>query len=115
MHFIIGLSIISIIYFIGFYITHFFELPLPSSILSLLLLFLGLTLKIIPVKLIKSSCTSIIYIMPLFFIPASMGLFDHFSLFKKNSFALIGSTFISSLIVFVCMAFVIDQIIQRKK
>lgn len=51
----------------------------------------------------------LIMIMPLFFIPASMGLMDHFQLVLSDSLPLLGATIVSSILVLVVMAKLLDK------
>ncbi|EEY70756.1 hypothetical protein VHA_002613 [Grimontia hollisae CIP 101886] len=51
----------------------------------------------------------LIMIMPLFFIPASMGLMEHFQLVISDSLPLLGATIVSSILVLVVMAKLLDK------
>lgn len=76
----------------------------------MLLLFLSLVFKIIDPIWVKKACLVLINIMPLFFIPASMGLIEHFDLLLSNSISLLSATLISSLIVLIIMAKSLERI-----
>ncbi|MFD2179654.1 CidA/LrgA family protein [Veronia pacifica] len=106
---IAGFLIIAAFYFVGNALSVALSLPIPSSIVGMLLLLLMLSSGIIPARLVRSGCTALIGIMPLFFIPASMGLINHFETFKTHFFSLIGSTVISTILVLVVVAIVIDR------
>lgn len=109
MKYILGFALISLYYAVGTAITKLLGLPIPSSIISMLLLFVSLTTGIVPGRWVKDACTLLIMVMPLFFIPASMGLMDHFHLLISDSLPLLGATFVSSLVVLVVMSKILDR------
>ncbi|MEZ9526269.1 CidA/LrgA family protein [Enterovibrio norvegicus] len=109
MKYVLGFALIAFFYFLGYFLAQLIPLPIPSSIISMLLLFLCLTTGIVPARWVKDACTLLITFMPLFFIPASMGLMDHFDLLFSQSLPLLGSTLVSSLVVLIVMAKVIDK------
>ena len=81
-----------------------------ASILGLFILFFALKSKLLPAHWVSASCRLFIGIMPLFFIPASMGLLDHFQTLMANGAALVGATVISSFIIFVAISLGIDKV-----
>ncbi|USH01217.1 CidA/LrgA family protein [Grimontia kaedaensis] len=109
MNYLLGFALIALYYAIGSLITELLHLPFPSSIVSMLLLFVSLTTGIVPGRWVKDACTLLIMVMPLFFIPASMGLMDHFTLLISDSLPLLGATILSSLVVLVAMAKWLDR------
>ncbi len=114
-NFIIGVGVFTFYYLIGTFLTHYFNLSLPSSIISMLLLFISLVLKIVPQQWVKQTALSFIYMMPLFFIPASLGLFDQFILLKTYPLALLGSCIISSFLVLLITAKLIDKKEEKQR
>lgn len=109
MNYIIGFALIALYYAIGNVVTHLLGLPIPSSIISMLLLFISLTSGIVPGRWVKDACTLLIMVMPLFFIPASMGLMDHFHLLISESLPLLGATIFSSIVVLSVMSKILDR------
>ncbi|MDD1794730.1 CidA/LrgA family protein [Enterovibrio sp. ZSDZ42] len=109
MKHLLGFVLIAVYYLIGSLLTQLLHLPIPSSIVSMLLLFVSLTTGIVPARWVKDSCTLLITIMPLFFIPASMGLMNHFHLLISDSIPLLSATALSSLLVFVIVAKLVDR------
>ncbi|KXF81990.1 CidA/LrgA family protein [Enterovibrio coralii] len=110
MKYLLGLVLIFVYYLIGTLLTKALNLPMPSSIISMLLLFVSLTSGIVPARWVKDACTLLITVMPLFFIPASMGLMDHFHLLISESMPLLGATLVSSVTVLVVMSKVLDRL-----
>lgn len=109
MSYLIGFIVIAIYYFIGIFITSWLNVPIPSSIISMLLLFFSLHFKLIPVHWIKNACVLLITLLPLFFIPASLGLIEHVDLLFSNLFPLLGATLLSSLVVLIVTAKMLEK------
>ena len=57
-------------------------LPIPASIYGIMLLFLCLELKVIPVSSVKEVSGFLIEAMPIMFIPAAAGLMDSWPVIK---------------------------------
>ena len=55
---------------------YFIPLPVPGSIYGLVLMFLLLSLRILPVAEVKETALFLIEIMPVMFIPPAVGLLD---------------------------------------
>lgn len=63
--------------FIGSWIVQSLSLQFPGSIVGLLLLFVCLYFRIIPVELIKDGAGFLLAFLALFFIPATVGIMDY--------------------------------------
>lgn len=109
MTYFLGFALIAFFYAIGNAITLALSLPVPSSIISMLLLFVSLTSGVVPARWVKDACSILIMTMPLFFIPASMGLMEHFHLLISESLPLLGATLFSTFLVLVVMAKAVDR------
>ena len=66
---IIQISGLYLINLIGEFISSLLKLPIPGSIVGLLLLFISLYFNLIPEKYIKEGAGFLLAILPLFFIP----------------------------------------------
>ncbi|MFC6651544.1 CidA/LrgA family holin-like protein [Paenibacillus rhizoplanae] len=88
----------------GDYLQELLHLPIPGSIVGLLLLFVLLLLKIVPVKLIENGSSFILAYLPMFFIPATAGIMNHLDIFSGRGLLLIGILIISSVLTMVVTA-----------
>ncbi|WP_342549298.1 CidA/LrgA family protein [Paenibacillus sp. FSL P2-0089] len=88
----------------GGYLQELLHLPIPGSIVGLLLLFVLLLLKIVPVKLIENGSSFILAYLPMFFIPATAGIMNHLDIFSGRGLLLIGILVISSVLTMVVTA-----------
>ncbi|MFC7063730.1 CidA/LrgA family protein [Halobacillus seohaensis] len=108
------IAIIFIIYYIGVALRDLLHLPIPGSILGLILLFVGLTLNIIPVRWIQEGAGFILAYLPLFFIPATVGVINYPSLLSWSGALIVLVVVLSSLIT-MAAAGTVSQLFQIKR
>lgn len=85
-------------YALGSFIQEICHLSIPGSILGLLVLLLLLLIKIIPLKWIEGGASLILLYLPLFFIPATVGIVNHMEIFSDEGLALILITIVSTIL-----------------
>lgn len=83
-------------------------IPLPSSIIGMMLLFLGLTFHIIPEDWVSGLCTLFGRYMALFFVPVCIGVMAHYNTIKNALFPLLMACTISSLLVMILVGYGIE-------
>ncbi|MGE7184067.1 CidA/LrgA family protein [Peribacillus sp. NPDC006672] len=105
--------ILYIFSFIGTAIHNFFHLAIPGSIIALLLLFICLCLKIVPVKFIESGAVFLISILMLLFIPTTVGIMNYPSLLSIHG-ALLVITVLLSTIISIAIAGTASQFFEKK-
>lgn len=101
------LMIILMAYFLGVIIQLAFNLPIPGTVLGLILLFLGLYFKIIKVEMIEDICEILISFMSFLFVPAGVGLMTSFNLLKGKVIAFSVIIIISTIVVWIVTAYVV--------
>ncbi|MFJ8234508.1 CidA/LrgA family protein [Ureibacillus sp. NPDC094379] len=106
--------ILYVFYYIGVFIVEITGLPLPASVLGLLVLVLCLQLKWIKVEFIRDGASFLIGFMTLFFIPPMVGIIDYPQLLSLDGFILIATVIISTLFVIYITSF-ITQKIEKKE
>ncbi|NLY79254.1 MAG: CidA/LrgA family protein [Lysinibacillus sp.] len=106
--------ILYVFYYIGVFIVEITNLPLPASVIGLLLLFICLQLKWIKVEYIKDGAGFLIGFMTLFFIPPMMGIINYPQLFSVAGWLLMASVVISTLFVILTTS-MISQWIEKKE
>jgi holin-like protein len=95
----IGISII--ISFIGELLNFFIPLPVPAGIYGIIILFIGLITKLIPLDCVKDVGHFLVEIMPIMFISPAVGIMESFGLIKKNWIPYISIIVISTVLVMV--------------
>ena len=86
-------------YRIGVLFQQAWNIPIPGSVIGMVLLFLLLMLGIVKVNTLKTGASTLLVYMPLLFIPATVGVMDYFSLFVGKGFLAILAVLISTLLV----------------
>ena len=112
---IIGqLAIILAVYLSGLLIKIFFNLPLPGSIIGLLIMLALLHLKIVKVDNIKEVSSFFLDNMMFFFIPATVGIMASYHILDGVLFQVVGLIMISVVITISITALVVQYIAKRK-
>lgn len=87
--------------FIGSWIVQSLSLQFPGSIVGLLLLFVCLYFRIIPVELIKDGAGFLLAFLALFFIPATVGIMDYPELLSWAGLGMVLAIVLSTVITIV--------------
>ena len=85
------------------------HLPIPGSIIGLVLLFLLLITKIIPEKWIMEGANLLLSVMTLFFVPATVGIMNYFHIFQGKGSLLILLIILSTVLVMLSSGFVAEK------
>ena len=112
---IIGqLAIILAVYLSGILLANIFNLPLPGSIIGLLLMLILLHLKIIKVEKIKQVSDFFLNNMMFFFIPATVGIMASYQILDGFLLQIVLLVMISVVITISVTALVVQFIAKRK-
>ncbi|MCU9615065.1 CidA/LrgA family protein [Caldibacillus lycopersici] len=103
-------AFIYLISILGEWVQSLLKLPIPGSIVGLLLLFLLLSCKVIPEKWIHTGANFLLTYMALFFIPATVGVMNYLDLFTGKGLLLIAALVISTCLVMIASGFVSDKL-----
>ncbi|MCP3027196.1 CidA/LrgA family protein [Halobacillus sp. A5] len=111
---IIQIAVLYGIYFLGEGIRSLLNIPIPGSIIGLLLLFTALSLRIIPVEWIENGARFILVYLPLFFIPATVGVINYPDFLSWTGVLLAGIVSLSTLATMTA-AGMVSQYFQNKR
>lgn len=98
---------------VGGWLRNFFQIPLPGSIIGLLLLWAAMSLKIIRLEWIEKGSYFLLSFIPLFLLPATVGGMDYGHIFTGKGFLLIPITMISTFLTMWISGYT-TQFIARK-
>ena len=101
------LMIILLAYILGAVVQNAFNLPIPATVLGLILLFVALYKKIVKIEMIEDICNTLISHMAFLFLPAGVGLMTSFNLIKENIFAFAVIILVSTTVVWIVTAYVV--------
>lgn len=88
----------------GIAIASLLPITIPGSIIGMLILFVLLSLQILPAKWVKPSCHLLIRYMALLFVPIGVGVMQYVDVIKQQFGPVVVSCFISTLVVFVVVS-----------
>lgn len=106
--------ILYVFYYIGVFIVEITGLPLPASIIGLVLLAFCLQMKWVKVEYIREGAGFLIAFMTLFFIPPIVGIIDYPQLLSVEGFLLLGTVFVSTLFA-ILISSKLSEIIEKKE
>lgn len=107
---IIGLYLF---YLLGDFLSDLLKLPIPGSIVGLLLLFICLHFKFIPDTYIKDGAGVLLAWLPLFYIPAIVGVVQYPEFLSGKGAILIGITLVSTLLTMIVVGRV-SELYEKK-
>lgn len=108
-------GIILLISFLGEILHYMIPLPVPASIYGIIIMFLGLQFKLIPLSEVKDTGKFLIEIMPLMFIPAAVGLTESWSIIRPSIVQYAIITAVSTIAVMAVSGKVTQLAIRRSK
>ncbi|MCT4706888.1 CidA/LrgA family protein [Enterobacteriaceae bacterium H11S18] len=79
-------------------------IAIPGSILGMLILFVLLSLQILPAKWVKPGCHLLIRYMVLLFVPIGVGVMQYFDVLRAEFAPIIVSCTVSTLLVLVIVS-----------
>ena len=114
MKYIIQFEIIIAISLIGELLNRLIPLPIPASIYGMVILFTALCTGLIKLSAVKETGKFLIYIMPMMFIPATVGLLESWSIMQNFLTAIIVISLVSTVAVMVLTGRITQFIINIK-
>ncbi|WP_312739257.1 CidA/LrgA family protein [Cedecea neteri] len=88
----------------GIFVASLLPIVIPGSIIGMLILFVLLSLQIVPAKWVKPSCHLLIRYMALLFVPIGVGVMQYYDVLKAQFGPVVVSCLISTLVVLVIVS-----------
>lgn len=111
---VLQIGILTLYSFIGTLIAEGLHLTIPGSMIGLILLFLTLYFKILPVKMIQNGAGFLLSLLALFFIPATVGVMNYPELASFHGLLLLLAVILSTLFTLIVSAKVCQYIEDKK-
>ena len=108
-------TIIMLISLIGECLNNLIPLPIPASIYGVVILFLCLETKIIPLDAVRETGKFLVSLMQIMFIPATVGLIDTWDVFAPNLIAYTVIIIVSTFAVMLVSGKVTQIVISLSK
>lgn len=112
---ILQITIFFFLSFLGTEISKLTNLPIPGALIGVLLLFLLLQKKIIPLKYLEQGGNWLLAELLLFFIPSAVGLIKYQDLLIKNAFPIILIILLSTTLVMLSTGLSVQVISHFRK
>ena len=115
MKYIIQFEIILAISLIGELLNRLIPLPIPASIYGMAILFTALCTGIIKLTAVKETGHFLVQIMPMMFIPATVGLLESWDIMQGFLTAIIVIALVSTVLVILASGHATQFIINLKR
>lgn len=115
MKYVKQFMLILFIAFLGEILHYFLPLPVPASIYGLLILLLALLGGVIRLDMVKETGKFLIEIMPIMFIPSSVGLLESWGALREYLVPVIVISVVSTVLVMGVAGRVTQWIMRRKE
>ena len=115
MKYIGQFTIIITISLMGEILNKLIPLPIPASIYGMIILFTLLSTKLLKLSAVKETGKFLIYIMPIMFVPPTVGLMDSWGIMQEFLIAIITISLLSTIIVLAVSGKITQFIIGLKE
>lgn len=115
MKYIIQFEIILAISLVGELLNRLIPLPIPASIYGMTILFTALYTGFIKLEAVKETGHFLVQIMPMMFIPATVGLLESWEIMQGFLTAIIVISLVSTVLVILASGHATQFIINMKK
>ena len=115
MKYLFQLLIILAVSFVGEVLAALIPLPIPACIYGMALMLLALLTGLIPLRAVKDTGKFLIQIMPVMFVPATVGLLTHWSAMKAMLVPILIAVIPVTLIVMAVSGLVTQAVLRKKK
>ena len=115
MKYVKQFTVIMLISLIGEGLNALISLPIPASIYGVVILFLCLETKIIPLSAVRETGKFLVSLMQIMFIPATVGLIGTWGVFTKNWLAYTVIIIVSTFLVMFISGKICDIVISLSK
>ena len=101
--------------YVGILLSKILHLPLPGTIVSLLLLFLMLQFKVLKLEKIENAGNFLLLNMTIFFMPPTVKIIDSYELLEKDLFKIIVIIIVSTFLTMGITGKVVQLMIDFKE
>lgn len=110
---ILQLAFLYAFYLLGVFIQTIGHLSVPGSMIGMLLLFGALQFNVVKREYFSLAGSVLLKQLPLFLIPATVGVIDYLDLFKGVGIITIGITLLSTVIVMIISTCICEFLLTR--
>ncbi|HYK73499.1 MAG TPA: CidA/LrgA family protein [Pseudoneobacillus sp.] len=111
---ILQILFIHIFLFLGAGVKHFISIPIPASMIGLVLLLIALFTKIVKIEWIEKGGNLLLAELMLFFVPSAVGIVNYNDILSWQGIEMVVIIGVSTFIVMATTAFTANFIQKRK-
>lgn len=100
-------------YIVGSWLQESLHIPLPGSIIGLLLMLIALSTNLLSLKWIESGAYSLLSVLPIFFLPATIAVMNYGQFFSGKGILLVPITIISTFLTMGIASYVSQSVAKR--
>lgn len=101
--------------FLGEVLHYLIPLPIPAAIYGMVLLFLALTLKIVPAEWVQNTGNWLVSILPILFVAPAVGLLGCWDVLVPNLLPIVVIIVVSTVVTFAAAGIVTQLLVKVKK
>lgn len=101
--------------FVGDFLQNKFNIPIPATILGMIILFVLMLFKIIRLRWVEDMGNILLDHLSIMFIPAGIGIAKELHVFQGNIFTLAIIILISTIVVIVVTGYTVQALENNKK
>ncbi|WP_088009621.1 CidA/LrgA family protein [Indiicoccus explosivorum] len=109
---VMQVAVLYLFFLLGEAVVAFFGLIIPGSVVGLLLLLTGLLTKVVPISLIEDGAKAMLLFLPLFFVPATVGIIEYPEFLSSRGALLIVMVLVSTCISLISAGWT-GQLLER--
>ncbi|AEB77136.1 CidA/LrgA family protein [Clostridium botulinum] len=103
------------LYFLGLLIQQALKLPIPGSVLGMIILLILLCAGIVKVDMIEDISNFLLDNLAFFFVPAGVGLLSSFTMLKGKLSAIVFVSIISTIIIIAFTGLLVELMMKGRK
>lgn len=111
MNLLLQVAVIFTICLAGEWLSAVIPFPLPASVISMILLFLLLVTRLVKLDRISDITEFLLKYMALFFVPAGVGLMEHFGVISENLIPFLTICTVSTILTFAVTGYTVKLVI----
>ncbi|MGB0833757.1 MAG: CidA/LrgA family protein [Psychrobium sp.] len=97
---------------IGKWVTHLIAWSIPGSVIGLVLLFITLSIRVIPLSWVKPTSDLLLSYMTMFFVPVGVALLNYKDLLLQHWLAILLSSIVSTIVVLLVVGICYQRLIK---
>ncbi|WP_120509508.1 CidA/LrgA family protein [Rahnella bruchi] len=101
-----------LLFLLSVFIVETLSIPLPANIVGMVILFVAMLTKVIPVRYVRRGSSLLLSEMLLFFIPAVVAIINYFDILENEGIRILVVIVLSTTIVLSATAYIVDKVFK---